>query len=126
MTQDRTEQGNRSPFTSNWRVIELSLAVGLVSRRITFTLSLIALACVFLSACSNGAGGNGLQIKSAATGEKDLAIKSAYAFAVTKSFTDAMGKITPAPSYLIYAANYDLDAANFSMTLDKPLTSDDP
>ena len=125
MPQDRTDQGNSRPFTSNWRLIEPSLAVGLVSRRITFTLSLIALACVFLSACSNGAGGNGLQIKSAATGEKDLAIKSAYAFAVTKSFTDAMGKITTAPSYRIYAANYDLDAANFSMTLDKPLTSDD-
>src|SRR5260370_19539518 len=111
MPQDRTDQGNSRPFTSNWRLIEPSLAVGLVSRRITFTFSLIALACVFLSACSNGAGGNGLEIKSAATDEKDLALKSAYPVAVTKSFTDVIGKITTAPSYRIYPANYDLHPA---------------
>jgi hypothetical protein len=88
---------------------------------------LIALACtIFVAGCSSGnGGGNSLHVKSAATGEKDLAVKSAYAFAVTKSFTDTTGKVTTAPSYRVYAANYDLDAANFAMTLDKPLTSDD-
>jgi len=94
-------------------------------RLFVITTALIALACVFQSGCSKGAEGSGLHIKSAATGEKDLAVKSAYAFAVTKSFTDVTGKITTAPSYRVYAANYDLDAAGFAMTLDKPLTSDD-
>ena len=95
-------------------------------RLFVITTALIALACVFLSGCSKGNGGeNSLTVKSAATGEKDLAVKSAYAFAVTKSFTDATGKVTTAPSYRVYAANYDLDAAGFAMTLDKPLTSDD-
>jgi len=88
--------------------------------------ALIALSCVsFLSGCTKDAGGSGLHVKSAATGEKDLAVKSAYAFAVTKSFTDTTGKVTTAPSYRVFAANYDLDAANFAMTLDKPLTSDE-
>ena len=95
-------------------------------RLFVITTALIALACVFLSGCSKGNGGeNSLTVKSPATGEKDLAVKSAYAFAVTKSFTDATGKVTTAPSYRVYAANYDLDAAGFAMTLDKPLTSDD-
>jgi hypothetical protein len=126
MPEERTDQGNRSEFTSNWRLIEPSLTVGPVPRLITVGLCLIALACtIFVAGCSKGAGGNGLHIKSAATGEKDLAVKSAYAFAVTKSFTDATGKVTTAPSYRVYAANYDLDAAGFAMTLDKPLTSDD-
>ena len=94
-------------------------------RLFVITTALIALACVFLSGCSKGTGGSGLHIKSPATGEKDLAVKSAYAFAVTKSFTDANGKVTTAPSYRVYAANYDLDAANFAMTLDRPLTSEE-
>ena len=97
-----------------------------LKRRMTFALCLTALAsALLLAGCSKGASENGLHIKSAATGEKDLAVKSAYAFAVTKSFTDTTGKITTAPSYRVYAANYDLDAAGFAMTLDKPLTSDD-
>ncbi|HSQ23722.1 MAG TPA: hypothetical protein VLN44_04920 [Pyrinomonadaceae bacterium] len=78
-----------------------------------------------LAGCSKGAGGNSLHLKSAATGEKDFAIKSSYAFAVTKTFTDTAGKITTAPSYRTYVASYDLDAGNFAMTLDKPLTSED-
>jgi len=64
-------------------------------------------------------------VKSPATGEKELPPKSGYAFAVTKTFTDAAGKITTAASYRVYAANYDLDAGNFGMTLDKPLSADD-
>lgn len=95
-------------------------------RRITFALCLTALACaLFMSGCGKGAGGNSLHVKSPATGEKDLAVKSSYAFAVTKSFTDTSNKITTAASYRTYAANYDLDAANFAMTLDKPLAADD-
>jgi hypothetical protein len=126
MPQDLADQVNRSALTSNWRLIEPSLTVGPVPRLITVGLCLIALACtIFVAGCSKGAGGNGLHVKSPATGEKDLAVKSAYAFAVTKSFTDANGKVTTAPSYRVYAANYDLDAANFAMTLDKPLTSDE-
>jgi hypothetical protein len=84
----------------------------------------IALLLVFVG-CGKGGGGNSLHIKSAATGEKDFAIKSSYAFAVTKTFTDINNKINTASAYNVYVANYDLDAGNFAMTLDKPLTSDD-
>ena len=94
------------------------------ARRIIFTLCLVALA-LFVGGCGKGAGGNSLHVKSPATGEKDLPVKSSYAFAVTKSFTDTSNKITTAAAYNVDAANYDLDAANFAMTLDKPLTSDD-
>src|ERR1043166_7014740 len=86
---------------------------------------LVIAGLVFLTGCGNGAGGNSLHVKSAATGEKDLAIKSSYAFAVTKTFTDINNKITTASAYNVDAANYDLDATNFAMTLDKPLASDD-
>src|SRR5258708_6406592 len=125
MPLNRTTKDSTA-FASNSRSTEPALTVGIVPRLITVGLCLIALACtISLAGCSKGAGGNGLHIKSAATGEKDLAVKSAYAFPVTKSFTDATGKVTTAPSYRVYAANYDLDAANFAMTLDKPLSSDD-
>ena len=70
-------------------------------------------------------GGNSMHVKSAATSDKDLPVKSSYAFAVTKSFTDINNKITTASAYNVYAANYDLDANNFAMTMDKPLTSED-
>ena len=79
---------------------------------------------LFAVACGKS-GSAGLHIKSAATGEKDVAVKSSYAFAVTKTFTDVNNKITTASAYQLYVANYDLDSANFSMTMDKPLTSDD-
>ena len=87
-------------------------------------LFIIALLLVF-AGCGKGAGGNSLHIKSTATGEKDFAIKSSYAFSVTKTFTDINNKITTASAYNVYVANYDLDAGNFAMTLDKPLSSDD-
>src|SRR5216684_4591252 len=119
MPQDRTDKDHGSAFTSNCRFIEPSFTIGLLPRRITLILSLVALACVLLLlGCSEDAGVNGLHVKSPATGEKDLAAKSSYAFAITKSFTDAAGKMTTAPSYRVYVANYDLDAANFAMTLD--------
>lgn len=103
----------------------LAKSLGL-NRPIAFALCLATLAGVlFLSGCGKGAGGSGLHVKSPATGEKDVAVKSSYAFAVTKSFTDTNNKITMASAYNVDAANYDLDAANFAMTLNKPLTSDD-
>jgi hypothetical protein len=70
-------------------------------------------------------GPSGIHIKSANTGEKELATKSGYTFAVTKTFTDITGKISTASAYYTYLANYDLDAGNFAMTMDKPLTADD-
>jgi len=94
------------------------------ARRIIFTLCLVALA-LFAGGCGKGAGGNSLHVKSPAAGDKDVPVKSAYAYAVTKSFTDTSNTITTAAAYNFDAANYDLDAANFAMTLDKPLTSDD-
>lgn len=97
-----------------------------VNRRITLALYLTALACALLIAgCSKGPGGNGMHVKSPATGEKDLPVKSAYAFAVTKTFTDKNNNISTASAYNVYVASYDLDAANFAMTMNKPLTADD-
>ena len=91
-----------------------------------FSIAAIAVICALSSfGCGKSAGGNNIHVKSAATGEKDIATKSSYAFAVTKTFTDAAGKMTTASSYRAYVANYDLDSANFALTLDKPLTSDD-
>jgi len=85
----------------------------------------LVISTVLLSGCSKGGGGNSLQVKSAATGAKDLALKSSYAFPVTKTFTDINQKITSAVVYNIYAANYDLDAGNFAMTLEKPMSAED-
>ena len=84
----------------------------------------ILVVAMSLAGCSKG-GGNDLHVKSPASGEKDLAVKSSYTFAVTKTFTDINQKITTAASYNVYAASYDLDAGNFAMTLQKPLTADD-
>ena len=94
------------------------------SRRLYVAAFLITVA-LFLSACGKSAGGNSIHVKSTATGEKDLAVKSGYAFAVTKTFTDINNKITTSSAYNVYVANYDLDAGNFAMTMDKPLASDD-
>ena len=95
------------------------------------TKSIIVLTVVILISalgifgCGKSAGGNSVHVKSANTGEKELATKSSYAFPVTKTFTDISGKMSTASAYYTYVANYDLDAGNFAMTLDKPLTSDD-
>ena len=97
---------------------------GTFLRQILFASCLIALA-LSLGGCSKGAGSSGMQLKSPAIGARDLPVKSGYAFAVTKTFTDTAGKISTAPSYRIYAANYDLDGGNFALTLNKPLTADD-
>jgi hypothetical protein len=103
-----------------------------LQRRVAFngpvTLALASIAVVlalFSASCSSGTGGSGLQLKSPATGEKNLLQKSGYAFAVNKTFTDTSGRITTAASYRVYVANYDLDAGNFALTLDKTLSSED-
>src|SRR5689334_5137103 len=95
-----------------------------LSIRLTLVTVLLTFA-VLLSGCGKSAGDNAIHVKSATTGEKDLAIKTGYAFPVTKTFTDVNGKMTAASAYNVYLANYDLDAKSFSMTLDKPLTADD-
>ena len=99
-----------------------------LNRRELFRFSMIVIALIgafSIFGCGKAGGGNRLQIKSATTGDKDLPVKSSYAFAVTKTFTDVSGKMTTASAYNVYVANYDLDANNFAMTLDRPLTSDD-
>jgi hypothetical protein len=107
-----------------YRTLENSFAL---NRLLTLVLVVLALGCaLFLAGCDKGAGGSsGMHVKSPATGEKDLATKSSYSYAVTKTFTDTSNKITTASAYRTYAANYDLDATNFSMTIEKALTSDD-
>src|ERR1044071_3043680 len=102
-----------------------SMPLPISVKRTTIALFVVALACALLASGCSKSGGGGLHVKSAATGEKDLATKSSYAFAVTKTFTDAAGKMTTASSYRTYVANYDLDSANFALTLDKPLASED-
>jgi hypothetical protein len=109
--------------------MSLNKIVGRRTRGITcsgkFGFGAVAILLVLgLAGCSKS-GGNDLHVKSPATGDKDLAVKSSYTFAVTKTFTDINQKITTAATYNVYAANYDLDAGNFAMTLQKPLTSDD-
>ncbi len=108
------------------RLIKPSLTVGLVPRPITLALVVLALACtLFMSGCGKGAGGSGLHVKSPATSEKDMPVKSSYAFAVTKTFTDTAGKMTTAATYNVYAANYDLDSSFFAPTVHQPMASDD-
>jgi hypothetical protein len=86
---------------------------------------MFAIAVLSFAVSCGKTGGAGLYVKSAAAGEKDFVPKSGYAFDVTKSFTDISGKISTASAYNVYVANYDLDSANFAMTLDKPLTSEE-
>ncbi|HYW70230.1 MAG TPA: hypothetical protein VE961_04305 [Pyrinomonadaceae bacterium] len=94
-----------------------------VAKLLMMATSLLVFA-LLLWGCGKSASTNAVHLKYAA-GEKDLAIKSAYAFPVTKSFTDVNGKVTTAAAYKVYLANYDLDAKNFGLTLEKPLASDD-
>ena len=84
-------------------------------RQMIFVSCLLTLTLI-VGGCSKNSGGN-IVVKSLATGEKALAQTSGYAFAVNKTFTDTSGKITTAASYRVYVANYDLDKANFAMTM---------
>jgi hypothetical protein len=86
---------------------------------------MLILCTIVVQSCGQTSSSNVVHIKSSATGEKDLAIKSGYAFAITKTFTDINGKMTTASAYNVYLANYDLDSRNFAMSMDKPLTGDD-
>lgn len=96
-----------------------------LTKKPSITLLIIATALLpFTLSCGNS-GSSGLHIKSSASGEKDFAPKSSYAYSVTKSFTDISGKLSTSSATNVFVANYDLDAGNFAMTLDKPLTSDD-
>ena len=88
------------------------------------TISLLAL-FVVLTGCSKSAGGNSMNLKWPGMNQKEMPVKSSYAFAVTKTFTDINQKISTAPSYQVFAANYDLDATTFGLTLNKPLAADD-
>lgn len=86
----------------------------------------LALAITFLlSGCSKSGGGNQLHVKSTAAGEKDVAIKTAFADPVTKSFTDTSNKITTAVVYNIHVANYELNGERFGASLNNPMPSDD-
>jgi hypothetical protein len=63
-----------------------------LNRSSGFVLCLLALVGVlFLASCSKSASGNSVQLKSPATGDKEMPLKSGYAFAVTKTFTNTAG-----------------------------------
>lgn len=87
--------------------------------------TLLIVCALSLLACSKNGGGNDLHVKSAAAGEKDVAIKTAFGDPVTKSFTDTSGKLTTAVVYNIHAANYDLDGGRFGASLNNPMPADD-
>ncbi len=87
-------------------------------------LLVVAGTLIFLG-CSNGGGGNELHVKSAAAGEKDVSVKTAFADPVTKTFTDTTGKMTTAVVYNIHSANYGLDAGRFGASLNNPMPADD-
>jgi hypothetical protein len=95
---------------------QLSVSLGIL---------ILILCTIVLQSCGQTASSNVMHLKSATTGEKDLGIKSGYAFAITKTFSDINGKMATASVYNVYLANYDLDSKNFAMSMDKPLTGDD-
>jgi hypothetical protein len=78
-----------------------------------------------VSGCGQTSGSNNLHVKSAAAGDKDVAIKTAFADPVTKSFTDTSNKVTTAVVYNIHAANYDLDGGRFGASLNNAMPADD-
>ena len=94
-------------------------------RRVRGPLAMFFFCTLLFQSCGQTTSSNVVHIKSSATGEKDLAIKSGYAFPITKSFTDINGKMTNASAYNVYLANYDLDSRNFAMSMDRPLSGDD-
>lgn len=93
---------------------------------VKFHILLFSAAAILLFAgCSKSGGSNTLHVKSAAAGEKDVAIKSVFADPVTKTFTDASGKMTTAVVYNIHVANYELNGERFGASLNNPMPSDD-
>lgn len=99
--------------------------IRLVRKSRPLQLCAVLVLTMFAISCSKGGGANSLHVKTAPTGDLELPVKSSYTFPVTKSFTDLNQNITTAVSYYVYVANYDLDAGNFAMTLDKPMAADD-
>jgi hypothetical protein len=100
------------------------------SRSLPFALTILLLAVALaLGACGKsgegGGAGGGIHVKAPGMDERDIAAKSGATYAVTKSFTDKENKITTAASYRVYVANYDLDASQYAMSMNKPLTADD-
>ena len=68
--------------------------------------SLVAILCAFsFLGCSKNSDVTELHVKSAAAGERDVAIRTAFADPVTKTFTDTTGKMTTAVVYNIHVAN---------------------
>jgi hypothetical protein len=118
------EAKSKRPFSAVVQIRRRIMPLKLSTPKSIIVCVLVAAFMLLAVACGKS-GSAGLHIKSTATGEKDVAVKSSYAFAVTKTFTDINNKITTASAYNVYVANYDLDSANFAMTMDKPLTSDD-
>jgi hypothetical protein len=94
-------------------------------RRYSLVLALTSVAIALAASGCSHSGGNGLHVKSAAAGEKDVTIKTAFADPVTKSFTDTSNNITTAGVYNIHAANYDLDSGRFGASLNNPMPADD-
>jgi len=94
------------------------------SLHIAIAISLLTL-LLSLAGCSKSAGASSMKLKWPGMNEKEMPVKSSYAFGVTKTFTDINQKISTAPSYRVYAAGYDLDAGNFAQTMNKPLAADD-
>ena len=93
------------------------------ARRCAFVLFALLAACL-LSACGKS-DRNGLHVNSPAAGDKDMTVKSSYAFGVTKTFTDIAGKMSTAGTYYVTVADYDLDPSFFGQTLNKPIPSED-
>ena len=88
--------------------------------------SLVAILCAFsFLGCSKNSDVTELHVKSAAAGERDVAIRTAFADPVTKTFTDTTGKMTTAVVYNIHVANYDLDGGRFGASLNNPMPADD-
>jgi len=91
----------------------------------TLTSLLVIIFALFLFGCSKNAGTSELHVKSAAAGERDVTIKTAFADPVTKTFTDTTGKMTTAVVYNLNVANYDLDGGRFGASLNNPMPGDE-
>jgi len=91
----------------------------------TLTSLFVIILALFLFGCSKNGGVTELHVKSAAAGERDVAIKTAFADPVTKTFTDTTGKMTTAVVYNMHVANYDLNGERFGASLNNPMPADE-
>jgi hypothetical protein len=105
--------------------LEMTISNSLSARRGQFILSLLlVLVAVAFAACGK-AGNSSMTLKWPGMSAKEMPVKSSYVYGSTKTFTDLDRKMTTAAAYEVFAANYDLDAANFGATVKKPMTADD-